>query len=271
VQALSFHVLRWLGSATAVRAGWRPRRRRPMWTRCCHRAGAAVAPGEPPPYAEHTLVDQAVAAARHRTPAAAAFVNAVLRRFLREREALVAAGAAHAGGGLQPPAVVDRAAAPRLAAHWQALLRSANQRPPMTLRINAAAAAAKAYSSGWPRRAAPRTLLRPPTALGGPADVVLDAPCPVQQLPGFAEGELSVQDAAAQRAAPLLLAGLLAAGCRPPGRARARRLRRPRRQDRPPAGTGRRWTCWRWTATRCACAARAGHAAPAGLHRAAAS
>ena len=34
---------------------------------------------------------------------------------------------------------------------------------------------------------------------------IRDRPCPVQQLPGFAEGELSVQDAAAQRAAPLLI------------------------------------------------------------------
>ena len=37
--------------------------------------------------------------------------------------------------------------------------------------------------------------------LGGQA-VVLDTPCPVPQLPGFADGEVSVQDAAAQMAAP---------------------------------------------------------------------
>ena len=52
---------------------------------------ALLWPDETPPYAEHTLVDQAVTAARHRTPAAAGFVNAVLRRFLRERDAVVAA------------------------------------------------------------------------------------------------------------------------------------------------------------------------------------
>jgi 16S rRNA (cytosine967-C5)-methyltransferase len=44
--------------------------------------------------------------------------------------------------------------------------------------------------------------------------VVLAQPCAVQQLPGFAEGEVSVQDAAAQRAAPLLLASGLPAGAR---------------------------------------------------------
>jgi 16S rRNA (cytosine967-C5)-methyltransferase len=35
--------------------------------------------------------------------------------------------------------------------------------------------------------------------------VVLEQPCPVQRLPGFDTGDVSVQDAAAQRAAPLLL------------------------------------------------------------------
>jgi 16S rRNA (cytosine967-C5)-methyltransferase len=39
--------------------------------------------------------------------------------------------------------------------------------------------------------------------------VLLERPCPVTELPGFAEGEVSVQDLSAQRAAPLLLgAGL---------------------------------------------------------------
>jgi 16S rRNA (cytosine967-C5)-methyltransferase len=46
--------------------------------------------------------------------------------------------------------------------------------------------------------------LLPDPALGGQAGL-LAQPRPVQQLPGFAEGEVSVQDAAAQRAAPLLL------------------------------------------------------------------
>ena len=55
---------------------------------------ALLWPAAAPPYPVHTLVDQAVAAARARLPATAAFVNAVLRRFLREREARVAAACA---------------------------------------------------------------------------------------------------------------------------------------------------------------------------------
>src|SRR5207344_3119978 len=50
-------------------------------------------------------------------------------------------------------------------------------------------------------------------ALGGAA-IALARPLPVTQLPGFAEGLVSVQDANAQRAAPLLLAALLAPGAR---------------------------------------------------------
>ncbi len=58
--------------------------------------------------------------------------------------------------------------------------------------------------SVWPRRGCRPRLLDDP-AFGGQA-VVLAEPCPVEALPGFAEGEVSVQDAAAQRAALLLLA-----------------------------------------------------------------
>ncbi|MFY9512073.1 MAG: 16S rRNA (cytosine(967)-C(5))-methyltransferase RsmB, partial [Rubrivivax sp.] len=58
-------------------------------------------------------------------------------------------------------------------------------------------------------------------ALGGQA-VVVDKPLPVTELPGFAEGEVSVQDAAAQRAARLLVGDGLplhagAGGRLPPG------------------------------------------------------
>jgi 16S rRNA (cytosine967-C5)-methyltransferase len=51
------------------------------------------------------------------------------------------------------------------------------------------------------------------TFAGGDA-VVLATPCPVQQLPGFAAGDVSVQDSAAQRAAPLLLGAGLPPGAR---------------------------------------------------------
>jgi 16S rRNA (cytosine967-C5)-methyltransferase len=92
-------------------------------------------------------------------------------------------------------------------ADWQRLLAGANRRPPMTLRVNARRTAALAYVQRLAEQGRNAWLL-PDPAFGGQA-VVLDAPCPVPQLPGFAEGEVSVQDASAQRAAPLLLGPLL--------------------------------------------------------------
>ncbi|MET0382462.1 MAG: 16S rRNA (cytosine(967)-C(5))-methyltransferase RsmB, partial [Burkholderiaceae bacterium] len=50
--------------------------------------------------------------------------------------------------------------------------------------------------------------------LTGPQALVLDLPVPVDRLPGFSAGAVSVQDAAAQRAAPLLIGAGLPAGAR---------------------------------------------------------
>ncbi len=210
VQALSFHVLRWLGSATELRSLLAPKTPPPNVDALLVSALALLWPGEPLPYAEHTLVDQAVSAARLRVPAAAAFINAVLRRFLRERDAMVlAVGRAPAGAYNHPLWWIERLKRD-WPADWQALLTSANQRPPMTLRINTRRSSGALFQQ---RLAAAGRLSRlldsATTGIAGPAQtLVLDDPCPVHLLPGFAEGEFSVQDAAAQRAAALLLTGL---------------------------------------------------------------
>lgn len=240
VQALSFHTLRWLGSATLARQQLAPKTPPPQIDSLLVTALALLWPGEPPPYAEHTLVDQAVITARQRLPAAAGFVNAVLRRFLRERDT-IAADVRHnpVGAYNHPLWWIERIRRdwPR---DWQRLLLAANQRPPMTLRVNTRRGSADNYRlrlaalgrqgrllSGaeaperWTHLPAEHGAARPDSlnqaqaqALGqalGEAlaqALVLDQPSPVQQLLGFAEGECSVQDAAAQLAAPLLLHGL---------------------------------------------------------------
>ena len=216
-QALAFHALRRLGSAIEVRARLAPRTPPPAVDALLLTGLALLwpeeppAPGQPPPappYPDHTLVDQAVAAARQRTPAAAPFVNAVLRRFTRERAQWVEA-ARHSplGAFNHPPWWVDRLRRdwPR---HWEILLREANRRPPMTLRVNARRGTARAYVERLAHHGIVAHVLPPPP--GWPADrawhaVQLAGPMAVTQLPGFAEGEVSVQDAAAQLAAPLLL------------------------------------------------------------------
>lgn len=212
-QAVAFHVLRWLGSAQAVRKRLAPRAPPPPIDALLTCALALLWPPGTPPYAEHTLVDQAVRAARARGPKGrdgAAFINAVLRRFGREREALVAELTA-AGADVQarfnhPAWWVARLRAD-WPAQWQRVLAADNEHPPMTLRVNArrgdaAGAVARLAAAGIGAR-----------AIGGHA-LVLDAPLAVARIPGFAEGLLSVQDAAAQRAAPLLIGAGLARGAR---------------------------------------------------------
>lgn len=201
-QALSFHALRWLGSAQALRALLAPKAPAPAVDALLLTALALVWPQAEAPYSAHTLVDQAVAAAKQRGRHSAGFVNAVLRRFLREREALVAAALRDPLARFNHPTWWVE----RLQRDWpaqsQAILDADNQHPPMTLRVNARRADAAAYAA----RLAEHGLA---ARVVGPQAVTLAQPCPVTQLPGFAAGDVSVQDAAAQLAAPLLLgAGL---------------------------------------------------------------
>ncbi|MBT9457512.1 MAG: 16S rRNA (cytosine(967)-C(5))-methyltransferase RsmB [Burkholderiaceae bacterium] len=200
-QALSFHVLRWMGSAQATAKLMVPKNPPPAVDALLTTGIALLWPVKDPPYPDHTLVDQAVTAARKRTPANAAFVNAVLRRFLREREALVAAAQRDPQGAFNhPPWWIERVRKdwPQ---QWQAVLQASNEHPPMTLRVNARHGTAEAYVA----RLAERGIAARVLGALAPQAVVLARAVPVTQLPGFAEGEVSVQDAAAQLAAPLVV------------------------------------------------------------------
>ena len=206
-QALSFHALRWLGAAQALRTQLAPKAPPPNVDALLLTALALLWPQAQAPYTEHTLVDQAVDAARRRARPSAAFVNAVLRRFLRERDTLVAVALRDPVARFNHPRWwIDRLQAdwPN---HWQAILDADNQHPPMSLRVNARRGDAAAYVL----RLAAQGLAA--EAIGAQA-VVLGQPCPVTQLPGFAQGDVSVQDVAAQRAAPLLIGAGLAPGAR---------------------------------------------------------
>ena len=214
-QALAFHVMRWLGSAEALRDRLVARRPAPDVDALLTCALALLWPGGPPPYGEHTLVDQAVQAVRRpgsRGPGSdpGAFVNAVLRRFLRERDALLTAVADNPLARWNHPAWwIDRLRAD-WPDHWQALLTADNDHPPMTLRVNARHVDAGAYLA--------RLQAQGIAAHGaGGSAVTLAQPTPVGRIPGFADGDVSVQDAAAQRAAPLLIDAAGAAPALPAG------------------------------------------------------
>lgn len=202
-QALAFQALRGLGRAELLRQRLVAKPPPPGVDALLLLALAlASQPAEarvPAPYAAHTLVNQAVQAAKQRAPAQAGFVNAVLRRFLREQDALLAAVLAEPLGRWNHPAWWMARLERDWPTHWQALLAFNNQRAPMTLRVNARRGSVADYLQ---RLAAAGMAARQV----GPQAVALASPSPVQQLPGFEAGDVSVQDLAAQRAAPLLLA-----------------------------------------------------------------
>jgi 16S rRNA (cytosine967-C5)-methyltransferase len=83
-------------------------------------------------------------------------------------------------------------------AHWEAILDANNEQPPMTLRVNARRGSVAEYLSVLQRAGLAGTPV-------GRYGVILAQPCGVHELPGFDAGVVSVQDAAAQLAAPLLL------------------------------------------------------------------
>ena len=206
-QAIAFHALRWLGAAEVVRGRLAKKAPPADVDALVLTALALLWPPGRPPYADHVLVDQAVAAARRRAPQSAGFVNAVLRRFGREREEIVAAALADPLARYNhPPWWLDRLRAD-WPDDWQAIAAADNEHPPLTLRVNV-------------RRASPATVLALLAAegiaavAGAGAAITLARPLPVERIPGFAEGLVSVQDAAAQRAAPHLLAAPLPAGAR---------------------------------------------------------
>lgn len=123
--------------------------------------------------------------------------NAVLRNFLRRRAELDALADATPEGRYSHPAWwIDKLAATYPGA-WQAVLDAGLAHPPFTLRVNVARTSPAAYL----QRLADAGLAAAPS---GPCAVTLDKAVPVAQLPGFAAGEVSVQDAGAQWAAPLL-------------------------------------------------------------------
>ncbi len=203
VQALLFQVLRTLGWAEAVRQQLAPRAPAPAVDALLCTALALLADEEQPPYAPFTLVNQAVQAAKdgHATRAQAPFVNACLRRFLRERAALQQAVAGDLRAQWNHPLWWVARLRQDHPQHWQQILQASNTQAPMVLRINKQ----KSTPAHYQQALAAIDLVA--NAVGD-SGLVLQRAVPVQVLPGFADGVVSVQDSAAQLAAPLLLAGL---------------------------------------------------------------
>jgi 16S rRNA (cytosine967-C5)-methyltransferase len=152
---------------------------------------------------EYAVVDAAVQTAKAGDARrAAGLINAVLRRYLRERQSIDAQIARNpATRHASPVWLADRLRAD-WPVRWTQLLAAGDAQAPMWLRVNARRNTTDEYletlrQAGIGARAETRV----------PQAVALDSPCDVGDLPGFAQGLVSVQDLGAQCVAfPLALA-----------------------------------------------------------------
>jgi 16S rRNA (cytosine967-C5)-methyltransferase len=204
VQALLFQVLRQLGRAQALRSQLAKRAPPPLADALLCTALALAWRDEEAPYEPHTLVNQAVEAAKKTKSlqAQANFLNACLRRFLRERDALVQTTDSDLQAVWNHPAWWVKRLQQDYPEHWQSILQVNNQPAPMTLRVNTQKTTREQLQQRWLAQGIEAQAV-------GEQGLVLAKARAVHDIPGFAEGECSVQDAAAQYAASCLLQGFV--------------------------------------------------------------
>ena len=144
----------------------------------------------------HAAVDAARLLGAQR---ATGLTNAVLRRFVAERAALLARVDAQLHARTAHPAWLVE----QIAAAWPgqdlAILAANNGHPPMTLRVDTSRMDARAYVAELEEAQIDAYPVQ-----WAKSAVTLNQPIPISRLPGFGEGRVSVQDAGAQLAAPLL-------------------------------------------------------------------
>jgi len=146
---------------------------------------------------QYVVVDQAVSAAKRLNPRAGGLINAVLRNFLRQREALLLAGEQEKTSRYSYPQWWIDALKKQYGEKAQSILAAGNQHPPMTLRVNQRHTDATGYLALLEAHGIAARRVSPDA-------LILQDPVGVERLPKFAEGWVSVQDAGAQYAAHLL-------------------------------------------------------------------
>ena len=154
------------------------------------------------PEKAHVGVDQAVEAAatlsggRYR-----GFVNAILRRALRERAQLDAAIAIDEAARYQHPTWWLQRLKADWPDAWQSVVAGGNRKPPMGLRVNRLRTNSATYRQ---RLIDAGVAIQPALPEDGDDAILLTQPQAAETLPGFSQGEVSVQDLGAQQAARLL-------------------------------------------------------------------
>ena len=203
VQALSFHVWRNLGRAEVLRDLLIQRRPSSKTDSLLCVSLALLWDEKHQPYDDFTLVNQTVEAIKRTNGLApqASFVNACLRRFIRERAELVARSNESPVALWNHPLWWIELLQKQRPQDWQDILNAANSHAPMSVRVNVRKSTPQDYLAQLKARRIDVNSFQGST-------IVLRNPVSVTALPGFEIGHVSVQDSAAQQAAPLLLSGL---------------------------------------------------------------
>lgn len=198
VRAVTLGTLRWYGRLGALLKALLERT--PVVPRVRALLLAALHQLEYSRMAPELVVSTAVDAVRALgQPRASGLVNALLRRYLRERESLVARALSDEAHALAHPRWLLEALQRYWPAHWREIVATNNRHPPMSLRVNLARTSVKEYQALLEGRGLG---VRPVSWAA--AALMLAEPVGVSELPGFSDGLVSVQDAGAQLASALL-------------------------------------------------------------------
>lgn len=201
-QALAFQIWRNYGKARSLATLMAKKVPQPWVLAAMHCGLALLVDTRQQSYDDFTLVNQLVEAVKRRGSSKhqAPFVNACLRRYLRERTLLDGRCEQDLQAQWNFPVWWIARVQKDHPTNWERILKAANTAGPMSLRVNQ-------------RRSTQQQYLADLAATGieargqGHSAVILEKAIPVHQLPGFSQGVVSVQDAGAQRAAELILAG----------------------------------------------------------------
>ena len=202
IQDIAYHTMRKLGTARFLIDQLTQRPPEPDMLRhllACAFALLVQDEGIPRRYEPFTTVNQAVEAAMlmRGTSKAKGLVNAVLRRFLREQDDWQRLIHENASARWNYPGWWIAKTKGQYPDGWQQILSVGNSAPPMTLRVNTRKMSAQDYLSLLEQSGIAADVI-------GPYAVRLQQAMPVGKIPGFIGGVVSVQDYAAQMAAPLL-------------------------------------------------------------------
>jgi len=198
LQALCFGVARWSGQLTGIvdQLLEKPLRKKDMDVYRLLQLGVYQLMHMR--MAQHAAVDTTVSAAKKLgKPWARGLVNGVLRNYLRQPEELLEN--IDAAANLSRPEWFVDSIKKDWPYEWRSIVNEGNQQAPMTLRVNTKKTSLADYA-----KQLHEVNIQSKPIDGSPVALVLPTPVQVSALPGFADGFVSVQDAAAQFAGPLL-------------------------------------------------------------------